>query len=158
MEISKVERMRQNIHYIVDDVDDKILVDGIICDVMDKMWKGDGCAVEVRQEMSAQRMADLERRVLALEERTREALWNTSMQEKERSEALTARYGEAVDKTVAAKILGVTRATVYTMLSDGRIESACAGRRVSVRSIASYLSRRTGGERRRRAYSKTEVN
>ena len=158
MEISKVERMRQNIHYIVNDVDDQILIDGIICDVMDKMWKGDGCAVEVRQEMSAQRMADLERRVLALEERTREALWNTSMQEKERSEALTARYGEAVDKTVAAKILGVTRATVYTMLSDGRIESACAGRRVSVRSIASYLSRRTGGERRRRAYSKTEVN
>lgn len=129
-----------------------------IRDIVDRMWKGDGCAVEMRQEMSAQRMADLERRVMALEERTREALWNTSMQDKERSEALTARYGEAVDKTVAAKILGVTRATVYTMLSDGRIESACAGRRVSVRSIASYLSRRSGGERRRRVCSSKEVN
>lgn len=34
----------------------------------------------------------------------------------------------------------MTRATVYAMLADGRIEGACSGRRVSVRSIAHYMA------------------
>lgn len=52
---------------------------------------------------------------------------------------LTRQYGLYVDKTVAAQILGVTRATVYAMLSDGRIDSGCGGKKVSVASIARYL-------------------
>lgn len=95
--------------------------------------------------MAAKKMADLERRVLALEERTRKALW----QEEARTcptDEIFARYGEYVDKTVAARLLGVTRATVYTMLSDGRIEGACEGRRVSVRSIVQYMKKPRLGE------------
>lgn len=100
---------------------------------------------EKNVNMEAKRMADLERRVLALEERTRRALW------KEepvfcRADELAQRYGEYVDKTVAARILGVTRATVYAMLADGRIEGACEGRRVSVSSIERYLKRPKLGE------------
>ena len=91
-------------------------------------------------EMSMQRMADLERRVLALEERTRRSLWTREEENLHREEALVAQYGEYVDKTATARILGVTRATVYAMLSDGRIEGACSGRRVSVRSIARYMA------------------
>ena len=55
------------------------------------------------------------------------------------------RYGEYVDKTVASRILGVTRVTVYAMLADGRILGGCEGRRVDVRSIARYLTTRQPG-------------
>lgn len=91
-------------------------------------------------EMSLQRMADLERRVLMLEERTRRSLWTREEESVHQEEALVAQYGEYVDKTATARILGVTRATVYAMLADGRIEGACSGRRVSVRSIARYMA------------------
>lgn len=93
----------------------------------------------MEQAMSAERMADLERRVLALEERTRRALWCEEKMRQQKEDDLVQRYGDYVDKTDAAKILGVTRATVYTMLSDGRIAGACGGRRVDVRSIAHYM-------------------
>ncbi len=93
-------------------------------------------------EMSAERMADLERRIQALEERTRKSLWCEEPCRPGKAEELTARYGEYVDKTVAAKILGVTRATVYAMLADGRIRGACEGRRVDVRSIGRYMDSR----------------
>lgn len=93
-------------------------------------------------------MADLERRIQALEERTRDALW--SEDSKSRQAELTQRYGEVVDKTVAAGILGVTRTTVYAMLEDGRILGACGGRRVDVRSIARYLSQPGAGYGRRK--------
>ena len=86
-----------------------------------------------------QRMADLERRVLALEERTRRSLWTQETALANKEEELLGRYGEYVDKTLTAKILGVTRATVYAMLSDGRIDSGCGGKKVSVASIARYL-------------------
>ena len=109
----------------------------------------DGCGPkgEVRMKaaggISAERMADLERRVQVLEERTRRAIWGGSTEALRREETMVERYGESVDKTVAARLLGVTRATVYAMLADGRICGACAGRRVDVRSIARYLSQRT---------------
>lgn len=106
------------------------------------LWKGDRESVEM--EMSLQRMADLERRVLALEERTRRSLWTRDEENARREEELVAQYGEYVDKTATAKILGVTRATVYAMLADERIEGACSGRRVSVRSIARYIATRKG--------------
>ena len=95
--------------------------------------------------MDTKRMADLERRVLALEERTRRALWNEEHPAC-RTDELEEKYGEYVDKTVAAKILGVTRATVYTMLADGRIKGACEGRRVSVSSIVQYMKKPKLGE------------
>lgn len=55
-------------------------------------------------------------------------------------EALVAQYGESVDKSLAARIMGVTRSTVYAMLADGRVEAAGGGKRVNVRSIARYLA------------------
>ena len=97
---------------------------------------------EMTAEMSVERMADLERRIQALEERTRKPLWSEGLFRPTKSEELVARYGEYVDKTGAAKILGVTRATVYAMLSDGRITAACGGRRVDVRSIGKYMASR----------------
>lgn len=100
--------------------------------------------MEAAYEMSLERMADLERRVLALEERTRRALWSEEALRGGKEQELTARYGEYVDKTVAAGILGVTRTTVYAMLEDGRIDGACGGRRVDVRSIARYMVRPRG--------------
>ena len=107
-------------------------------------------------EMSMERMADLERRISALEERTRRALWNAESAQAGKEDELTARYGEYVDKTVAARILGVTRATVYAMLSDGRIAGACGGRRVDVRSIARYMTRPQAEPDRRRSGTRRE--
>lgn len=110
--------------------------------------------VTENHDMALERMADLERRISALEERTRRALWNGESELAGKEAELTAHYGEYVDKTVAAKILGVTRATVYAMLDDGRIGGACGGRRVDVRSIARYMmlprseSRRRNGNKR----------
>ena len=86
-----------------------------------------------------EKMDDLERRVLALEERTRSSIWSKEGELIRMQEELVAQYGKYVDKTATAKILGVTRATVYAMLEDGRIEGACEGKRVDVRSIARYI-------------------
>lgn len=55
---------------------------------------------------------------------------------------LIGKYGEYVNKTVAADILGVTRATVYNMLEDGRLRAAHQGGRVSMESIFSYMLNR----------------
>ena len=110
--------------------------------------------VTENHDMALERMADLERRISALEERTRRALWNGESELAGKEAERSAHYGEYVDKTVAAKILGVTRATVYAMLDDGRIGGACGGRRVDVRSIARYMmlprseSRRRNGNKR----------
>lgn len=110
-------------------------------------------------DRTSKRMAELERRVLLLEQRAQQAL--ALMQSRGKEEELVSRYGEYVDKTVAAKILGVTRVTVYAMLADGRILGACAGRRVDVRSIARYLTMQHPGENRREENQnkrKTEEN
>ena len=83
------------------------------------------------------RIADMERRIFVLEERTRDLLYG--MEESD----IIKRHGEYVDKTVAAKLLGVSRATVYAMLADGRIETGYGGKRVSVRSIAKFITKKT---------------
>lgn len=88
-------------------------------------------------EMLEKKIDDLDRRVKTLEEAQHARVWDKG---ENIADNLLVRYGEYVDKTVASKILGVTRATVYAMLADGRIESACGGRRVAVRSIAKYLA------------------
>lgn len=86
-----------------------------------------------------ERMDDLEKRVLALEKNAQigELFWDDSLMRKE--EELIDMHGEYVDKSTAARILGVTRVTVYAMLKDGRIKGTCSGRRVDVRSIARYM-------------------
>ena len=90
-------------------------------------------------EALVEKMYDLEKRVLALEERTRRFAWSRNEELSRKEEALVAHYGAHVDESTAAQILSVTRATVYAMLEDGRIEGACEGKRVDVRSIARYI-------------------
>mgnify|MGYP006923223227 CR=1 FL=1 len=58
----------------------------------------------------------------------------------DRLDDMLSRYGEVCTKTMAAKILGRTPKTVRVMLEDGRLESACAGTMVDVRSIAEYIA------------------
>ena len=86
-----------------------------------------------------ERMDKLEQRVLELEKLAQigELFRDESLMGTEKE--LVDMHGTYVDKSTAAKILGVCRATVYAMLADGRIEGACSGRRVDVRSIARYL-------------------
>lgn len=97
-------------------------------------------------ELMMVRLEDMEKRIASLEERLRFNLWTGSVAEKE--DHLVHKYGEYVDKTQAAKILGVTRATVYAMLADDRIGGACSGRRVDVRSIARYMAAPKSSDRR----------
>ena len=85
------------------------------------------------------RIAELEQRVMTLEKLAQigELFRDESLMRTEKE--LVDMHGKYVDKSTAARIIGVTRATVYAMLADGRIEGACSGRRVDVRSIARYL-------------------
>ena len=81
-----------------------------------------------------ERLSSLEKRVALLESGT-----DINSTEARYTE-LSAKYGHHVTKSCASRIIGVTRCTVYNMLKDGRLESVCYGKRVSVRSIARYLS------------------
>mgnify|MGYP000143288471 CR=1 FL=1 len=90
---------------------------------------------ESREAALTRRIRQLEQRVFALEEMLLKA---DELQYKTAEEALVAQYGESVDKSLAARIMGVT--TVYAMLADGRVEAAGGGKRVNVRSIARYLA------------------
>ena len=71
-----------------------------------------------REAALTRRIRQLEQRVFALEETLHQA---DQLRKKTAEEALVAKYGESVDKSLAARIMG-------------------AGKRVSVRSIARYLS------------------
>lgn len=85
------------------------------------------------------RIAELEQRVMKMEKIAQSiGLFIVDPLARTENELINM-YGEYVDKTTASRILGVSRATVYTMLADGRIEGACGGRRVDVRSIARHL-------------------
>ena len=90
-----------------------------------------------REAALTRRIRQLEQRVFALEETLHQA---DQLRKKTAEEALVAKYGESVDKSLAARIMGVTRSTVYAMLADGRVEAAGGGKRVNVRSIARYLA------------------
>ena len=46
--------------------------------------------------------------------------------------------GETCNKNDAAKLLGVTRCTIYNMIKDGRIRATSDGRRVVTQSIDEY--------------------
>lgn len=95
------------------------------------------------------RMDYLEKRMLALEDRTRRFVWSREEERTRREKELVDSYGEHVDKTTAAQILGVTRATVYKMIEDGRINAVYGGKRVDVRSIARYMYSNERKEKRR---------
>jgi hypothetical protein len=56
------------------------------------------------------------------------------------AEQLADKYGEVCKKTTAAKILGCCPNTVNAMLRDGRLEAACGGAKVDVRSIARFIA------------------
>lgn len=58
---------------------------------------------------------------------------------KERTDDMLARYGEVCKRSIAAKILHCDPRTINSMLSDGRLEWACGGEMVDVRSIARYI-------------------
>lgn len=92
---------------------------------------------ESREAALTSRVRQLEQRVFALEAMLHQA---DQLQRKSAEEELVAKYGESVDKSLAARIMGVTRSTVYAMIADGRVETAGGGKRVNVRSIARYLS------------------
>lgn len=58
----------------------------------------------------------------------------------ERTEMMVQMYGEVCTKAAAARILGRNIKTLGLMLEDGRVEEACAGTMVDVRSIARYIA------------------
>ena len=50
------------------------------------------------------------------------------------------RYGEVCTRVAAARILGCSTGKIKCMLHDGRLETACGGTMVDVRSIARYIT------------------
>lgn len=50
------------------------------------------------------------------------------------------RYGEVCTRVAAARILGCSTGKIKCMLHDGRLETACGGTMVDVRSIATYIA------------------
>lgn len=58
----------------------------------------------------------------------------------ERTELMVRMYGEVCTRADATRILRRNIRTVNQMLDDGRIDEACGGTMVDVRSIARYIS------------------
>lgn len=61
------------------------------------------------------------------------------MTQDERTACMVELYGEVCKKADAARILHSTAPTIRAMLADGRLDSACGGEMVDVRSIARYI-------------------
>lgn len=72
----------------------------------------------------------------------------------ERESLMVEMHGEVCNKTTACKILSCSASTVRAMLEDGRLDSACEGRMVDVRSIARYIAapKQEDFEARKRKY------
>lgn len=68
----------------------------------------------------------------------------------DRETLLVSQYGEVCSKATAAKILSKSTQTVRVMLEDGRLDTACAGTAVDVRSIARYIMAPKTEDRRAR--------
>lgn len=87
------------------------------------------------------RVRDLERRVQMLENTVQSLLWEKPFADDpdRKVNGMVKEMGEFISKTQAAKLLGVTRATVYAMLADGRLKGGHSGSRVSTRSVGHYL-------------------
>ena len=58
----------------------------------------------------------------------------------ERAELLVQQHGEVCTKAEAGRILSCGYKKICRMIADGRIDEACAGTQVDVRSIARYIS------------------
>ena len=58
-----------------------------------------------------------------------------------RADSMVRIFGEVCSKSQAARILSCSTKTVSTMLDDGRLDYACAGEKVDVRSIARYIEK-----------------
>lgn len=58
---------------------------------------------------------------------------------KEREDLLVAQHGEVTTISNAACVLSKARNTIMAMLKDGRLDYACKGKQVDVRSIARYI-------------------
>ena len=73
------------------------------------------------------------------------------MIQEERTNDMLNRYGEVCTRAKAAHILGRSYQTIVNMLDDGRLQWACAGTMVDVRSIARYINQPRQVESERRA-------
>ena len=58
----------------------------------------------------------------------------------EREALMVAQYGEVCSRQMAARIMSKAPATIAAMLKDGRLDLACGGTMVDVRSIAAYIA------------------
>ena len=59
---------------------------------------------------------------------------------KERTELMVAAYGEVCTRAQAGRILHRGPGAIGSMLKDGRLDAACEGEMVDVRSIARYIT------------------
>ena len=58
----------------------------------------------------------------------------------DRATVMVLLHGEVCGKKEAGKILGCGTAHINSMLEDGRLDYACEGKKVCVRSIARYIA------------------
>lgn len=58
-----------------------------------------------------------------------------------RAEEMVEKYGEAITKALAGKLLNVSSTTVWRLIRDGRIKTCMNGQRVDTRSLAAYLDK-----------------
>lgn len=56
-----------------------------------------------------------------------------------REDLMVQAYGEVTTKTEAQRILTVSRRTLEQIIKEGKLELACEGTKVDVRSIARYI-------------------
>lgn len=56
-----------------------------------------------------------------------------------RADVMARMYGEVCTKAQAARMLNCSPRTIGSMLADGRLDTACGGEKVDVRSIARYI-------------------
>ena len=116
-----------------------------LSDIVYRLGVGEDGLLKIKTEdedeqKSLEFQENIEHRVSELEKKV-----NSILESAVREKALVKQYGECVDKTKAAQILGVTRVTVYAMLGDGRLKGSMNGKKVDVRSICRLLE--SGGER-----------
>lgn len=77
---------------------------------------------EMQYEAMRRRIAALESRLNLLEKKLSEENENGGVRE------LRKKFPIHLNKTDTANVLGVTRATVYAMIADGRLEENAAGK------------------------------
>ena len=56
-----------------------------------------------------------------------------------RTQQMVERLGETCTVAAATRELHCSRQKIHSMMADGRLQSACGGTRVDVRSIAHYI-------------------